>query len=145
MDQFGIDALFCPPAGNGRRALDSSGAPSFSGNEHGSMMSPSWMAVCSPNRALHLCKLTYRYREHHVSMGTSCAPWISGTLLVYGPFWVEEVFFVHGWECYVLGLNIMWVSLSAPNGFKPLIHSMMKGKHPSLSHRSKESIRFQMN
>lgn len=48
------------------------------------------------NRVLNFEKLTYRYREHHMFMGTSSAPWISGTLRVHGPFWVEEVFFVHG-------------------------------------------------
>lgn len=49
-----------------------------------------------PKRVLNFEKLTYRYREHHMLMGTSSAPWISGTLLVHGPFWVEEAFFVHG-------------------------------------------------
>lgn len=61
------------------------------------MITEVWSALfghqsAHPDRVLNFEKLTYRYRAHHIFMGTSSTPWISGTLLVHGPFWVEEVF-----------------------------------------------------
>lgn len=133
MDQFGTDALLCPLGG--RRASASSAALSFS--VHRAMNI--WCNQPFLDGSLLPSTQLFNSASSHTGMGittcpigTSHIPWISSTLLVHGPFWVEEVFFVHGWEHSIIGLKIMWVSLSAPNGFKPLIHSKWKGKHPLL-------------
>lgn len=82
MDQFGTDALLCPLGANGRSALASSAAEFLcaQGNEHMVQSALFGWQSAPLNRALQLCKLTYRYGDHHTSNR------ISSTLLVHGPF-----------------------------------------------------------
>lgn len=67
MDQFGIDALLCP-AGNGWRTLASSGAPSFSRNEHASMISPFLDSSLLPPEP-------FTSASSHAGTGNTMCPW----------------------------------------------------------------------
>lgn len=139
-DKFGSDALFCLPQGSCRRALDCSDAPSFSMHRgtH-SRISPVRTAVCSPDRGGHLCKLT----SSHTGIGNTTCPWehqlflVSGTLLIYRDHILRGRGFLHAWVRMLCPWFEDHVSaLSAPNAFRPWIHSLF-----TISHRNKEKKR----
>lgn len=117
-DNFGSDALFCLPEGSCRRALDCSDAPSFSVHRgtH-SRISPVQTAVCSPDRCAYLCKLTYRYREQRVSMGTSAVPCFRHSAYTQGPFSEWKRFPSHTGEN---ALSLVWRSCECLECPQPL-------------------------